>query len=96
MTPGRTPRVARRGPLSTFMLACFAVGMFLMLAFDATITRTAGMTALIAFMVSGLFLVADPATLDAEDHERPNGEGGGGDTRQPPTPARGAPSRGGR
>ena len=63
----------RRGPLAGLMLASFVVGMALMLAFEATITRVLGMTALVTFMVSGLFLVADPAMLDPEDDEPRDG-----------------------
>ena len=59
-----------RGPLALFMLGSFVVGVALMILFDATLTRVFGMTALIAFMVSGVFLVAHPALLDPEDEER--------------------------
>ena len=52
---------------SAFMLGSFAVGIVLMLGFEATITRVLGMAALIAFMVSGVFLVADPTMLDPDD-----------------------------
>ncbi len=64
----------RRQPLAWFMLAAFVVGMALMLAFDAAITRVLGLTALTAFMVSGVFLVADPGMLEPDDDE-PQGAG---------------------
>lgn len=69
MMSGRRSTATRRGPLSAFMLGSFAVGVVVMVAFDATITRVIGMTALVAFMVSGLFLVADPAMLDPDGDE---------------------------
>jgi hypothetical protein len=59
--------ISRRGPLAALMLGSFAVGMLLMLLFDTTVTRVLGMTALVAFMASGLFLVADPSMLDPDD-----------------------------
>ena len=49
-------------------LACFAVALVLMLAFEATLTRILGVAALFAFIVSGVFAIADPAFLD-EDPE---------------------------
>jgi hypothetical protein len=49
-------------------LACFLVGATLMIGFEATITRILGMAALFAFIVSGVFAIADPAALgDDED-----------------------------
>jgi hypothetical protein len=61
-----TPSVRRR-PLLLFMFACLGVGMLLMLLFEHWTTRLAGITALFAFIVSGVFLIADPAFLAAED-----------------------------
>ena len=61
-----TPSVRRR-PLLLFMLACLGVGLLLMLGFEHWATRAAGITALFAFIVSGVFLIADPAFLAAED-----------------------------
>lgn len=46
--------------------ACFVLGVVLMVGFDHTITRVLGMASLFAFIVSGVFLIADPAFL-AED-----------------------------
>jgi hypothetical protein len=60
-----------RGPLALLMLGSFTVGMVLMILFEATATRILGMAALITFMVSGIFLIADPAMLDPEDDEAP-------------------------
>ena len=61
-----TPSVRRR-PLLLFMVACLGVGLLLMLVFEYWTTRVAGITALFAFIVSGVFLIADPAYLAAED-----------------------------
>lgn len=53
--------------LEWLMLGSFAVGAVLMVGFDSTLTRVVGMTALVVFMVSGLFVVIAPALLDPED-----------------------------
>lgn len=49
------------------MLGSFVVGVLLMVLFDEPITRILGVTALFTFIVSGVFLIADPAFLDRED-----------------------------
>ena len=49
------------------MLGCLAVGLALMLAFESWITRLLGVLALFAFIVIGVFLIADPAFLAEED-----------------------------
>jgi hypothetical protein len=59
----------RRRPLLVFMFACLGVGLLLMLLFEAWVTRAVGVVALFAFIVSGVFLIADPAFLAAEDDE---------------------------
>jgi hypothetical protein len=51
------------------MLGCLGAGLALMLAFESAITRVLGLLALFAFIVIGVFLIADPAFLAAEDHE---------------------------
>jgi hypothetical protein len=56
-----------RGPLMSVMLAAFAIGMVLMLGFESTVTRVLGMAALVTFMVTGVFLIADPSMLDPDD-----------------------------
>ena len=56
-----------RRPLLLFMLASLAVGLVLMLLFEATLTRIVGVTALFAFIVSGVFLIADPAFLGPDE-----------------------------
>ena len=59
----------RRRPLLVFMFACLGVGLLLMLLFEAWVTRAVGVTALFAFIVSGVFVIADPAFLAAEDDD---------------------------
>jgi hypothetical protein len=49
------------------MFGCLAVGLVLMLAFEAALTRVLGVLALFAFIVIGVFLIADPELLDSED-----------------------------
>jgi hypothetical protein len=49
------------------MLGCLVVGLALMLASDSWITRLLGVLALFAFIVIGVFLIADPAFLAEED-----------------------------
>ena len=48
-------------------IACFAAGVVLMVGFEATVTRILGVLLLFAFIVSGVFLLADPAFLEIED-----------------------------
>jgi hypothetical protein len=47
-------------------LACFGVALALMLAFEGTVARILGVAALFAFIVSGVFAIADPAFLAEE------------------------------
>jgi hypothetical protein len=49
------------------MLACLAVGLVLNLGFEYTVTRLLGMLLLFAFIVIGVFLIADPEFLGRED-----------------------------
>ena len=51
------------------MLGCLVVGLALMLAFESAITRLLGVIALFAFIVIGVFLIADPAFLAEEEGE---------------------------
>jgi hypothetical protein len=53
--------------LLAVMLGCLVVGMGLMLAFESALSRVAGLLALFAFIVIGVFLIADPTFLAAED-----------------------------
>jgi hypothetical protein len=52
-----------------FMLGCFAVGLVLMVGFEHVVTRVLGLLALFAFIVTGVFLIADPAALAREDDD---------------------------
>jgi hypothetical protein len=49
------------------MVASFVVGVLLMVLFHEPITRIVGVAALFTFIISGVFLIADPAFLDSED-----------------------------
>ena len=60
----------RRRPLTAFMLGSLLVGLVLMLVFEGPITRVLGVAATFAFIVSGVFLIADPTFLE-EDQEQP-------------------------
>jgi predicted lipid-binding transport protein (Tim44 family) len=47
-----------RGPLVGLMLGALAVGLVLMLVFEAWYTRIVGVAALFTFIVSGVFAIA--------------------------------------
>ena len=51
------------------MLGSFAAGLVLMVAFEHVVTRVLGLIALFAFLVMGVFLIADPVARarEAED-----------------------------
>jgi hypothetical protein len=49
--------------LTALMLGCFAVGVILMVFLELAI----GVVLLFAFIVIGVFLIADPEFLDEED-----------------------------
>lgn len=59
-----------RRRLTAVMLGCLAVGVVLMLGFEAPLARIVGVPALFAFIVAGVFLIADPAFL-AQDEDEP-------------------------
>ncbi len=65
--PGRP-----KGRLVNFVLASLAVTLVFMIVFHATITRIIGVTAMVAFIVGGVFLVASPSFLSGvpEEEER--------------------------
>jgi hypothetical protein len=56
----------RRPPLVARMFASLVLGLVLMLLFEAPVTRILGVAALFTFIVSGVFLIADPAFLGTE------------------------------
>jgi len=64
---GRAAPSVRRRPLLLFMFAMLGIGMLLMLLFEHWVTRVVGVATLFAFIVSGVFLIADPAFLAAGD-----------------------------
>jgi hypothetical protein len=49
------------------MFGSLAVGLVLMIGFEATLTRIVGVLALFTFIITGVFLIADPAFLERED-----------------------------
>ena len=57
-----------RRRLTVAMLASLALGLVLMLGFEAPLARIVGVPALFAFIVAGVFLIANPAFL-AEDEQ---------------------------
>lgn len=48
------------------MLGAFAVGLVLMVAFEHPLTRILGLLCLFTFIVTGVFLIADPESLGKE------------------------------
>jgi hypothetical protein len=50
------------------MLGSFVVGLVLMVAFESPVTRVLGLLALFAFIVTGVFLIADPAFLGQDQN----------------------------
>ena len=59
--------MTRRPPLLAVCVACFILGAAVMLAFEAPLARIVGVALLFAFIVSGVFLVADPAFLGRDE-----------------------------
>jgi hypothetical protein len=55
------------GRLGAFTLAALVITLVSMLLFEHTITRIIGVTAMFAFIVSGVFLIASPSFIEAED-----------------------------
>jgi len=49
------------------LLALLVLGLALMLPFEYTATRSAGMACLFGFLVLGVFLIAEPGFLTADD-----------------------------
>jgi hypothetical protein len=57
----------RERPLLGVTIGCFVLGSAVMLAFEAPLARIVGVALLFGFIVSGVFLVADPAFLDRDE-----------------------------
>lgn len=53
--------------LSVLVLASLIVGLGLMIAFDATITRVLGMALLLIFIVGAVFTIAAPLFLERDE-----------------------------
>jgi hypothetical protein len=68
-----------RGRKAGLLVAAFVLGVGLMIPFEAAITRVLGMGFLLAFIVGGVFLIAEPSFLSA-DEEEPRTAGGDGAT----------------
>jgi hypothetical protein len=49
------------------MFGSLAAGLVLMIGFETWYTRLLGVLALFTFIVTGVFLIADPAFLDRDD-----------------------------
>jgi uncharacterized membrane protein YkgB len=49
------------------LLGSLAVGLVLMIGFEHVLTRIVGVLALFTFIVTGVFLIADPAFLERDD-----------------------------
>jgi UPF0716 family protein affecting phage T7 exclusion len=58
-----------RRALSWLVLASLVAGLVLMIPFEATVTRALGVVCLLAFVAGGLFLLATPDLLAAEEEE---------------------------
>jgi energy-converting hydrogenase Eha subunit C len=59
--------VTRRSPLLGVCVACFVLGALVMILFEAPLARIVGVALLFAFVVSGVFLVADPDWLARDE-----------------------------
>jgi hypothetical protein len=56
-----------RGRKIMLLVAAFVLGVGLMVPFEAAITRILGMAFLLTFIVGGVFAIADPRFLSADD-----------------------------
>jgi energy-converting hydrogenase Eha subunit C len=59
--------VKGRPALLPVCVGCFVVGALDMVLFDAPLARIVGVALLFAFIVSGVFLVADPDWLGRDE-----------------------------
>jgi hypothetical protein len=59
--------VRQHPPLLGVCVACFVVGSAVMLAFEAPLARIFGVALLFGFVVSGVFLVADPDFIGRDE-----------------------------
>jgi hypothetical protein len=56
-----------RGSKALLLVAAFVLGVGLMVPFEAAITRLLGMAFLLTFIVGGVFVIADPRFLSADE-----------------------------
>lgn len=56
-----------RGRKALAVAAAFVLGVGLMVPFEYTVTRVLGVGFLLAFIVGGVFVIAEPGFLSAED-----------------------------
>ncbi len=72
--------------LERICIALGAIGLVVMLPFDQWYTRLVGMACLVAFVVTGVFLIANPAYLsrDSAQEDRPEDEAVRRAAGQPP------------
>ena len=59
--------MSRHPPLLALCAGCFVLGSAIMLAFEAPLARIAGVALLFGFVVSGVFLVANPEFLGGDE-----------------------------
>jgi hypothetical protein len=59
----------RPSPLLVATLASLALGLALMIGFEATVARVLGVASLFAFIICGVFLIANPADLGGSDED---------------------------
>jgi hypothetical protein len=59
--------------LGLVALGCFALGVLLMIPFEAWYTRVLGVAALFAAIVTGVFAIASPEFLESEEPEAHDG-----------------------
>jgi hypothetical protein len=52
------------------LVALLVVGLALMIPFEYTLTRAAGIACLLAFIVVGVFQIAEPGFLAADEESR--------------------------
>jgi hypothetical protein len=64
--PARTAAPRRRDPAAWVALAALVTGALLLVVFDLWFTRLLGVLALLAFIVSGVFAIANPDLLEDE------------------------------
>ena len=67
MTPPPADGAPSRRALLGLTVASFVLGATVMIFFESTPARIVGVALLFTFIVSGVFLIADPAWLSRDD-----------------------------